>query len=53
MAQALYASVPTSHGTWAVVLLSDSGKSRQTLPALFETEDEARRYANMYLRLYS
>jgi hypothetical protein len=53
MGSALYTSVPTPHGKWAVVLLDKNGKCRQTLPCECETEAEARDYVNAYLRLYS
>ena len=53
MGKALYTSVQTPHGKWAVVLLDVSGKSRQTLPCECETEAEAHRFAKAYSRLYS
>lgn len=53
MGSALFASVPTPHGKWQVVLLDKNGKSHQVLPCECETEAEARRYARTYSRLYS
>jgi hypothetical protein len=53
MGAALYTSVPTPRGGWAVVLLDEKGKSRQTLPCECESEAEAQKYAKAYLRLYS
>ena len=53
MGYALYTSVPTPHGRWAVFLLDENGKCRQTLPCECETEAEARDYVKVYLRLYS
>jgi hypothetical protein len=53
MASALYASVPTPHDKWAVVLLDHTGRVYRRLPCECETEAEAHRYAKAFLNLYS
>jgi hypothetical protein len=53
MATALYASVRTPHDKWAVVLLDEYCRACLRLPCECETEAEARRYAEWFLRLYS
>jgi hypothetical protein len=53
MGYALYSSEPTSTGKWSAVILDDCGNCRLKLPCKCETEAEARRYAEAYLRFYS